>query len=130
MISKTIFNFWLDFLLLILYSVLLWATLIVRFVFPSGVDSAGWLLWGRDYEWWMSFQFVTVCILTLAILLHVMMHWSWVCGVISKRLAKSKSQPDDGIRTLWGVGLLIVILHLIGAGMAAAVLMVESPAVS
>jgi hypothetical protein len=34
---------------------------------------------------------------------------------------------DDGSRTLWGVGLLIVVFHAIAIGVAAAVLTVKGP---
>lgn len=130
--SKTEINFWLDALLLLLFSVLCWASVVVRFVFPPGPNAAGWTLWGWDYDQWAGFQFAALCAFAGAVLLHVMLHWSWVCGVLAGKLKKRRGAPavaerDTGSRTLWGVGLLIVVFHAIAAGVAAALLTVQGP---
>ena len=55
-----------------------------------------------------------------------MLHWSWVCGVLAARFLRrtegKKRTVDDGTRTLWGVGLLILLLNVMGVGIAVAVL--------
>jgi hypothetical protein len=60
-----------------------------------------------------------------------MLHWSWVCGVIGGRLLRSrdgkKRVMDDGQRTILGVGLMIVLLNVMGLGIALAVLSVRPP---
>jgi hypothetical protein len=57
-----------------------------------------------------------------------MLHWSWVCGVIAARISRNKkAKIDDGTQTLYGVGLLIVILNVLGLATAAAALMIRSP---
>jgi hypothetical protein len=127
--SKTIVNFWLDTLLLILFMLVLWSTAVVRFVFPAGTTAVGWQLWGWSYDQWVDVQTVSISLLAFAVLIHVMLHWTWVCGVIAKRFSKGKkAKLEDGTRTLWGVGLLIVVVHVIGIGIAAAVLMIQAPA--
>lgn len=94
---------------------------IVRFVFPPALDSHLWRLWGRTYDDWANLQFSLVAALALGILVHVMLHWSWVCGLIATRLARNKkSKIDDGLQTLYGVGFLIFVLTLIGCLVAAA----------
>ncbi|MEM9353404.1 MAG: DUF4405 domain-containing protein [Planctomycetota bacterium] len=130
--SRTTINFWLDTLLLVVFLGMSWVSLIIRFVFPPASQSLGWTLWGRDLEWWSSLQFATLCLFAAGILLHVMLHWSWVCGVIAswrrKRSgAAAKAKPDTGVQTLYGVGLLIAILNVLGVGIAAAVLTVQEP---
>ena len=89
------------------------------------------MLWGWGHDDWARLQFTLTAVLLAAIVLHVMLHWSWVCGVVaSLRTTRKKGKVDDGIRTLYGVGLLIVLLHVLGIGLTAAVLTIEDPAQS
>jgi len=128
--SRTIVNFWLDALLLLIFVSLVWVNLIVRFVFPPALQSTGWTLWGLGYEQWINAQFALTSAMAGAVLLHVMLHWSWIWGVAASRLPRSdskKARADEGTRTLWGVGLLIVVLHVLGIGMALAALFIQKP---
>ena len=129
--TKTNVNFWLDFFLLIVFMVLCWSAVIVRFVFPPALRTEGWTLWGLDYQTWSDVQFATLCVLSAGILLHVMLHWTWVCSVAAnlmrKKDAPKAAQLDGGTRTLWGVGLLIVIFNILGVGIAVAALTIEGP---
>jgi hypothetical protein len=128
--SKTILNFIVDTVLLSLVVSLLLTAAVLRFVFPAPSTSAGWILWGFDYDAWSNFQFGLVAVIGLVILLHVMLHWSWVCGVVVTKLLKRSnrvSKVDDGQQTLWGVGMLIVVVNVIGLLLGLAYLMVQSP---
>ena len=126
--SWTDINFWLDALLLVIFVVLCWSAVVVRFVFPPGPSAKGWTLWGFDYDAWAGLQFGLLGVLSVGILVHVMFHWSWVCNVIATRFFRDKkARLDDGLQTIYGVGLLIVLLNIIGLGVAAAVLMIQSP---
>jgi hypothetical protein len=113
-------NFWLDGLLGVLFVKLCIIAVIVQFVFPPGVSARGASLWGMSYGQWCSLQFGVLAVLGLGVLLHVMLHWTWICSVLSKRVLGQKEIPDDGIRTVYGVGLLICLLLLgaVSVGMA------------
>lgn len=124
---KTIINFWLDAALLVVFVSLGIVAVIVQFVFPPGTAASGWTLWGLSYGQWASLQFVILCVLALGVLVHVMLHWSWICGVIARRLLGRSKLPDSGTQTLYGVGLLIVLLNLAGVIVALAILGIESP---
>jgi hypothetical protein len=130
-VNKTEINFWLDTFLLILFTFYSWVTIVLRFVFPPATKAEGWALWGLDYLAWSDIQFAALAVFAGSILLHVMLHWSWVCGVINgwvrKRQPDSGPRQDNGTRTLWGVALLIAICNLIGLGVASAVLMIRHP---
>ncbi len=131
-ISKTDVNFWLDAFLLCVFLMLCWSSVIVRYVFPPATKSAGWTLWGLGYLAWTDIQFVILCVLASSILLHVMLHWTWVCGMVEswrrKRRGTGKTtKQSTGARTLWGVGLLIAICNLVGLGIAAAILSIQRP---
>lgn len=113
-ISRTLVNFWLDGLLGLIFVKLCLTAVILQFVFPPGVAARGAALWGMTYGQWCSLQFGLLAALGLGVLLHVMLHWTWICSVLSKRILKQKEVPDNGIRTLYGVGLMICLL-LLGA---------------
>ena len=127
-VSRTQVNFLLDTLLLVLFCALLAMTVIIRFVFPPGPDATGWTLWRHTYNEWCNFQFGLIAALTLGILIHIMLHWSWVCGVAATQFSRNKrAKLDDGTQTIIGVGLLIVLLNLIGFVIAAAAISIRSP---
>lgn len=130
--NKTVVNFWLDTFLLLVFLLLCWCGVILRYVFPPVTKIEGWTLWGGSFGFWSDVEFATLCILSAGIMLHVMLHWSWVCGVVGKwqrnrKGAKPGPSEDTGSRTLWGVGLLILICNVIGLGIAAAVLTIQAP---
>ena len=128
---QTMINFWLDTMLLINFVVLVWVSVIVQFVFPPAESSIGYVLWGLGLSQFMEIQFGTLALFFLGIVLHLMMHWSWVCGVIGSRFYRTvdgqKRHMDDGQRTILGVGLMIVLLNVMGLGIAAAALSIQSP---
>lgn len=109
-VSRTLINFWLDAFLLLVFSLHSISAVIVQFVFPPGVAAKGWTLWSMNFGQWCSVQFFFLSVLAFGILVHVMLHWSWVCGVIARKFLHQRELPDDGIRTVYGVGLLIVLL--------------------
>lgn len=128
---QTLINFWLDTALLLIFVMLVWVSVIVRFVFPPAEAAAGYLLWGLSLSGFMQLQFAVLAVFLLGIVLHLMLHWSWVCGVIGSRLFRraggEKRQMDDGQRTILGVGLMIVLLNVMGLGVALAALAIKSP---
>ena len=126
--SRTLVNFLLDTVLLVAFVLLVWCSVVVRFVFPPGPSATGWKLWGYDFDPWAGLQFSLVGALFVGILVHVMLHWSWVCGVLASRLSRDrKGRVDEGLQTIYGVALLIAVLATIGVGVGAAVLSVRPP---
>lgn len=125
--SWSLINLVLDAALLVVFMALCFAAVVVRFVFPPGPASAGWTLWGLDYDAWGGIQFGLLAVLAGGILVHLMFHWSWVCNVIASRVAGRGARVDDGLQTIYGVGLLIGLLLVVGGGLAAAVLTVHGP---
>lgn len=128
--TRTDFNFYLDAALLVLFIALCGCSVIIEFVFPPGPQADGWSLWGRSYDEWSLFRFSLLAIIAAGVLLHLMLHWSWVCGVVASRLGRKKpgaAAHDDPARTLWGVGLLIVVVNVVGAVVAVASLMIQAP---
>jgi hypothetical protein len=57
-----------------------------------------------------------------------MLHWAWVCSVFATKVLRGRSaRPDEGMQTIWGVGLLIVVVNVIGLLLGLAYLMVQAP---
>jgi len=122
-------NLFLDGVLLVVFTGLCAAAVIVRFVFPPGPAARGWMLWGLDYDAWSGVQFGLLAALAVGILVHVMFHWSWVCNMLASRFARGRrGRVDDGLQTIYGVGLLIVLLNAVGIAVAAAMLTIRGPA--
>lgn len=119
-VSKTIVNFWLDATLLATFLVFCWISAVLQFVFPVGAAPDAHQIWGANAGNWQSAQFFVLCVLSGGILLHVMLHWSWIMGVIETRFWGRKGGRDNGSHTLIGVGLLLAILHLLAFGCLAA----------
>jgi len=128
--SRTVYNFLLDvFLFLVLVS-LLFASIVLRFVFPVPATATGWKLWGLGHETWTNLQFALITLLVLAVLLHVMLHWSWVCSIWVTKLRRHperNTKPNEGTQTLWGVTLLIAVFAILGLLVGIAQLTIESP---
>jgi hypothetical protein len=126
--SRSWLNFCLDCLLLCVFSALMTTATVVRFIFPPALESRDTRLWGATYDDWANAQFGLVAALALGVLLHVMLHWSWVCGLLATRLSRNKkAKVDDGLQTIYGVGFLIALLTLIGAILAAAKISIVQP---
>jgi hypothetical protein len=45
----------------------------------------------------------------------------------TKVLRGRSARPDEGMQTIWGVGLLIVVVNVIGLLLGLAYLMVQAP---
>ncbi|MFN9719821.1 MAG: DUF4405 domain-containing protein [Planctomycetota bacterium] len=109
-VSKTLVNFWLDAMLMVAFVALSVVSVIVQFVFPPGVNARGWLLWGMSLNHWSGIQFGILAFLGFGIVVHVMLHWAWVCSVVARKLLKRNTIPDAGLQTVYGVALLIGLL--------------------
>ncbi len=126
-VSKTLINFWLDALLMVAFVALSIVSVIVQFVFPPGVNSKGWMLWGMSLNHWSGIQFGILAFLGFGIVVHVMLHWTWVCSVVAKKLLRQKEIPDGGLQTVYGVGLLIGLLLLGAVIVGVATMTIQMP---
>ncbi len=126
-VSMSVINFWIDAVILAILVLLGWEAAVLKFLFPAPTMASGWSLWGLDYNQWDDMRFATLCAFALGILIHVMMHWNWVCSVLAAQILKTKDRPDEGKQTIYGVATLIVLLHLIGIGVIIALFFVDRP---
>ena len=127
--SMALINFWLDAGLLVSISFLGWVTAMLQIVFPAPTTAAGWTLWGLTYDQWHEAQFIALRAFALLVLVHVMLHWNWVCSVIATHVLRIKARPDEGLQTIYGVTTLIVLLMIIAGTIIAALITVHRPPV-
>lgn len=127
-ISMSVINFLLDAALLLLLTLYGWEIAMLRIVFPAPSSSAGWSLWGWNFDQWWDFQFGTLCAFAVAVMVHLMLHWNWVCTVLTSQILKRKGRPNNAVQTILGVATLVVLLHLIAFGVIAALASVNRPA--
>ncbi len=113
--SRAFVNFLLDAALLVIILAIIWTSCVLHLVFPPGTTARGWELWGLGYDEWAGVQFALLCTIALGILVHVMLHWNWVCGLIASRVFGRRGKVDEGAQTLYGVSTLIALLILTGA---------------
>jgi hypothetical protein len=125
--SRALLNFILDVLLFLITVTLIATTCVLCFVFPPATAAAGWVLWGLDYDGWATLHFSLLAVIVFAILVHVMLHWNWVCSIIATRLLRRSGKLDDGVQTLYGVSTLILLVILLSILIIAAQLSVHSP---
>ena len=116
-ISWALVNFWLDAALLAAFLLLVWISGVLHLVFPAGPAGFGWTVLGQALTQWRNLQFFTLIGLGLGLLVHVMLHWSWICGLIRTRFFNRPGRDETGADTLWGVGFLVALLHLVGGGL-------------
>ncbi len=124
--SKATVNFWLDAALAVIFVALVTVSVLLRFVFPSPTAAAGWSLWGYGYDQWARAQFAILCVLGGGIVIHVMLHWTWVCGMLTRGKSESSLRTDNGVQTIVGVVFLVALLHVVGIVLLSAMLSVVS----
>lgn len=128
--SRSAVNFLVDFSLLVFLCTVLWISAVIHFVFPPGAQTDGWLLWGADYDRWQFVQVIALSAFALNVLLHLILHWTWICGFLTSRMSKKLGRRiawDEGIKTLYGVGSLICVLTVLGSLLLVAELQIQAP---
>jgi hypothetical protein len=120
---RTAVNFWLDMASLVVLVGLALTGGITHYVLPSGTGN--WLvLFGlgrRDYG---QIHFYLGFAVVFLLVVHLAMHWSWLCGFVAKRLGKGP--PSRQARLLAGAGAMTVVGLLLVGGLAWAASQVEN----
>jgi len=126
-VSMSVVNFWVDVAILAALLLLIWESATLQFIFPAPTLAGGWTLFGLTYDQCRDIEFATLCTFSLGILIHLMLHWNWVCSVIATQILPDSERPDEGMQTIYGVATLIVLLLLIGAAIIVALFFVHRP---
>lgn len=105
--------------------------LIMKFALPPGSGGAGLALWSLGRHDWGSIHFWCTVALGVLILLHLYLHWSWVCVLTNRLLHPSRkvTPPAKGTQRWAGVAALLVLVGaLVGFTMATKALVTHDAA--
>ena len=107
--KRNTLNFVIDLLALLLMWGLLTTGLLIKYVLPPG--SGHWLaIGGRNRHDWGDIHFwLAVGICTLMVV-HVLLHWPWVCGTVRRFFTTAEANGSTRARRgAWGVGLIVML---------------------
>jgi hypothetical protein len=88
--------------------------LVVRFVLPPGSGSRR-ALWGLGRHDWGDVHFWLAVGLGVLVLIHVALHWQWVCATALRLFRRGATEPASvarASRNLAGLGLLVLIFSI------------------
>lgn len=112
-------NFLVDALTLLAIFVMIATGLVIRFVLPPGTGGRhgghGLVLWGMGRHDWGGVHFWASIVLGVLLLLHVALHWSWVCMTLYRWMKGTDAgQPGAASRHAYGLGFLVALVVLFG----------------
>ena len=119
MLRRSILNFLVDILTLLAIFVMIATGLAIRFVLPPGTGGrhgeGGLLLWGLGRHDWGDVHFWTSVSLGVLLVIHVALHWSWVCLMVHRLLGGTEAgQLGAGRRNAYGIGFLLAVVLIFG----------------
>ena len=114
---RSTLNFVVDLVTLLVMFGMIATGLVIRFVLPPGTGGrhggVGKALWGMGRHDWGDVHFWLSAAIGVLLLIHVALHWAWVCTSVQRivrggRSDAAKSSPRT--RNLYGVGFLLAII--------------------
>jgi hypothetical protein len=107
-------NFIVDTLTFLVMLAMIASGLLIRFVLPPGSGERR-SLWEYTRHDWGDVHFWLAVSLAALVLVHVALHWAWVCGIVQSWLPRGRSAGprSPARRNLAGGALLIVVAGLV-----------------
>jgi len=119
-VRKNTINLLIDLITTLVMLAMIASGLVVRYVLPTGSGGRGGgrglVLWGLDRHDWGDMHFWLAVAVGALLVLHVALHWRWVCANVRQVLGRGeRDQPTSLPRlNLYGVGFLAAVVLLIG----------------
>ncbi len=114
MTTRTSINFGLDLVSLVVMIGLAATGGLIHFVLPPGTGRFYALFaWNRHDIGQVHFYLAVAAIALLA--LHVLLHWTWICGIVGKGIGREA--PSRKTQITWGLALLLGIAIFLGGGL-------------
>lgn len=116
---RNVLNFLVDVVTLLAILAMIATGLLIRFVLPPGTGGRhgerGLTLWGMSRHDWGDLHFWVSVALGVLLVLHVALHWSWVCLMVSRSLGNRENAPLSSVkRNAYGLGFLLSLLIIFG----------------
>lgn len=119
---KNLLNFLVDVITLLVMLGMVATGLVIRFVLPPGtggrhIQGSGggkqlWL-WGLGRHDWGNLHFWLAVTLGIVLIIHVALHWMWICATVRRLLLGDKvSGPSSEKHSIYGIGLLAALIGL------------------
>lgn len=109
-------NFVVDLLALVAMMGLIASGLVQRYLLPPGSRGGrGLSLWGLDRHGWGDIHFWIAVGLGALLVLHVALHWTWVCVLVARWLRPAEAPagiPSATRRNIAGLVFLVVLAAL------------------
>ena len=105
---RSTINYLVDLLLLLAMLGMLWTGVVIRFVLPAGSGRHALLLWGKGRHEWGDVHYQLVFVTIGLVVLHVGLHWDWVCDVTGRLFVRG-----ERVRTLPEAEALEAIIRMV-----------------
>jgi hypothetical protein len=96
--KRNTLNFWIDLISLLAMFALLLTGLLIHYILPPGFGGRGGgeglTLWGLGRHDYGDIHFYLALALLALMLLHVWLHWPWVCATITNLLCRKHETPS------------------------------------
>jgi hypothetical protein len=112
-VRKNTLNFVVDLLTLIAILAMIGTGLVLYFVLPPGSGGRGLILWELGRHDWGDVHFWTAVSLAALLILHVALHWAWVCGTIRRLVhgpKRNAGRPRSALDNLYGIAFLAILI--------------------
>lgn len=116
--KRNTLNFWIDLISFLVMFGLIWTGLLIHYVLPPGTGGRhggqGLSLWGLGRHDYGDIHFYLALTLIGLMVIHVWLHWSWICEVMNKLLGMKST--SSARRATYGIVLLVLIVTLTCGG--------------
>ena len=113
--KRNTLNFWVDFISFLVMSGLIWTGLLIHYVLPPGTggqhSGRKLTLLGLGRHDYGDIHFYMALAMIGLMVIHVWLHWAWVCGTVNKLLGTKAA--GSARRAVYGVAVLVVMVALI-----------------
>ena len=114
MMKRSTVNFVVDVLTLLVVLMMIYTGLLLKWVLPPGSGHTK-VLWGYARHDWGQVHFWIAVALGGLLLVHLFLHWTWICAMVAKAVRHGKADTAKmGAKTqyLYGLGILAAVVVL------------------